>query len=151
MPDGGRVRVSASRGQLGTASCLRLEVADNGPGMKPDVQRRALDPFFTTRPTGTGLGLPIVKRVMDAHGGDLIIDTQPGAGTTIALLFPTPAALGADAPVTPRKPRRSAPHEHEPFKQRPMGTSTVAEQARSTPVLSEAPNTRPGIADKTGD
>ena len=56
--------------------------------MKPDVKQRALDPFFTTRSTGTGLGLPIVQRIMQAHGGGVVLESDPGSGTKVGLLVP---------------------------------------------------------------
>lgn len=58
---------------------------DDGEGMSLEAQRQALFPFFTTRPTGTGLGLPIVSRIAEAHGGHLSIDSTPGEGTTVTL------------------------------------------------------------------
>ncbi|MEZ4225669.1 MAG: ATP-binding protein [Polyangiaceae bacterium] len=61
---------------------------DTGQGMSPEVLERALDPFFTTRPSGTGLGLPIVHRIVDAHGGSLAIDSEPGVGTRVTLRLP---------------------------------------------------------------
>jgi signal transduction histidine kinase len=102
MPGGGNILVSAQSALLGEQPCLRVEVADDGPGMEADVLRRALDPFFTTRSTGTGLGLPIVKRIMDAHGGELVIESEPGSGTRIALVFP---ALEPDQQAAGRSSR----------------------------------------------
>ena len=63
--------------------------------MSPDVRRRALDPFYTTRPSGTGLGLPIVQRIIEAHGGWLAIESTEAVGTTVTLHFPVagPASL----------------------------------------------------------
>jgi signal transduction histidine kinase len=107
MPGGGNIRVSVRSEQAGEQRNLRVEVTDDGPGMRPDVLRRALDPFFTTRSTGTGLGLPIVKRIMDAHQGDLVIDSKPGCGTRIALVFPAvePDQQAASRPSRSRERR----------------------------------------------
>jgi two-component system sensor histidine kinase HydH len=52
------------------------------------VLQRATDPFFTTRPSGTGLGLPIVQRILEAHGGGLVIDSEQGVGTAVSVLLP---------------------------------------------------------------
>ncbi|MCG3138581.1 MAG: Globin-coupled histidine kinase [Phycisphaerae bacterium] len=65
-----------------------VEIIDDGPGMTPEVLRRAMEPFYTTKARGTGLGLPICYHIIKAHRGDITIDTQPGQGTTIRLLLP---------------------------------------------------------------
>ncbi len=66
----------------------RVAVADRGPGMPGDVREKAFDAFFTTKHRGTGLGLPIAKRVVDAHGGAMHIDVPPQGGTTISVDLP---------------------------------------------------------------
>jgi CheY-like chemotaxis protein len=68
-----------------------VEVADDGPGMPPEVQNRVFEPFFTTKPEGTGLGLAMVYAFVHRHGGRVTLDTMPGRGTTVRLWFP-PAA-----------------------------------------------------------
>jgi PAS domain S-box-containing protein len=65
-----------------------IAMADNGPGMPLDVKEKAFEPFFTTKSRGTGLGLPIAKRVVEAHGGRLTIDTPPAGGTVVTLSLP---------------------------------------------------------------
>lgn len=65
-----------------------VTVADDGPGMSRDTARRALEPFFTTKARGTGLGLPICKRIIEAHQGTLSIETRTGRGTTIKIRLP---------------------------------------------------------------
>jgi len=69
---------------------VRLGVTDNGHGMTPQVKRRALDPFFTTktRGLGTGLGLSLVQGVARSAGGTVQIDSAPGGGATIVLTLP---------------------------------------------------------------
>jgi two-component system cell cycle sensor histidine kinase/response regulator CckA len=66
-----------------------IEVADDGPGMPPDLERRAVEPFFTTKAQGTGLGLAMVYACAHRYGGRLDIDTRPGRGTVVRLSFPT--------------------------------------------------------------
>jgi len=66
----------------------RLSIADHGPGMPADVRDKAFDPFFTTKHRGTGLGLSIAKRIIDAHGGEIRIDTPPGGGTIVSIDLP---------------------------------------------------------------
>src|SRR5262249_20415921 len=55
-----------------------VEITDNGEGIPAEARAKILRPFFTTKPTGTGLGLVIVKKIMDVHGGKIEIDTTPG-------------------------------------------------------------------------
>jgi two-component system nitrogen regulation sensor histidine kinase GlnL len=64
-----------------------IEVVDNGPGIRPEVQGRLFEPFFSTKKTGTGLGLPISARIIDRHGGKLDFETQPGR-TTFRIVIP---------------------------------------------------------------
>lgn len=88
MPDGGTVRIIVSAEQVGDSPFVRVAVIDHGHGMDDQVRSRATDPFYTTRPSGTGLGLPIVERIVEAHGGSIEIDSAPGQGTTVAMLLP---------------------------------------------------------------
>jgi CheY-like chemotaxis protein len=70
-----------------------LEVSDTGIGMDEETRRRCLEPFFTTKgERGTGLGLAMVYGMAQRHGCALEIDSKPGAGTTIRLVFPVSAA-----------------------------------------------------------
>jgi PAS domain S-box-containing protein len=73
-----------------------VEVTDNGVGMTPEQRDKVFLPFFTTKPAGTGLGMAIVKKILDLHGGEIEIDTAPGRGTTVRLVIPRTAAA---APV----------------------------------------------------
>ncbi|MGH7308256.1 MAG: sensor histidine kinase [Candidatus Rokuibacteriota bacterium] len=75
-----------------------VEVADNGVGIDPEQRDKIFLPFFTTKPTGTGLGMAIVKKIMDLHGGEIEIDSRPGQGTIVRLVIPRaarPAAVKA--------------------------------------------------------
>lgn len=81
---------------------VRIVVRDDGCGMTPDVKRRALEPFFTTktRGLGTGLGLSLVHGVVTGAGGSITIDSAPNEGTAITLGFPvTDAARALMAPA----------------------------------------------------
>ena len=81
---GARVEVALYR--RGTEAVV--EISDNGEGIAPEVRAKILQPFFTTKPTGTGLGLVIVKKIMDLHGGEIEIDTTPAVGTSVRLVIP---------------------------------------------------------------
>jgi signal transduction histidine kinase len=106
MRSGGRVDIVVTRGSLPTGPAVSIQIKDHGHGMEPEVRERALDPFFTTRPSGTGLGLPIVQRIVEAHGGELNIESQEGEGTRVTLSLP----LGApqEDPVAGEAP---LPHQ----------------------------------------
>jgi len=68
-----------------------LEVADTGPGITPEVEKRLFDPFFTTKPDGTGLGLSIAACIVEKHGGALQYQTQVNRGTTFGIILPRAA------------------------------------------------------------
>jgi signal transduction histidine kinase len=88
---GGRVEVRlADRGDG-----VVIEIADNGVGIQPEHREKIFLPFYTTKPTGTGLGMPIVKKLMDLHGGEIEIDSAPGRGTTVRLILPAVARPAA--------------------------------------------------------
>jgi PAS domain S-box-containing protein len=71
----------------------RLEVRDSGPGIALDIREQVLEPFFTTKSRGGGLGLPIAKRVAELHGGTLTLAFPPGGGTLVSVQAPrTPPA-----------------------------------------------------------
>jgi signal transduction histidine kinase len=88
VPAGRDVQIVLGPGEIDGAPCAKIEVRDRGHGMDQNVLARALDPFFTTRPSGTGLGLPIVQRITEAHGGKLELDSEPGRGTSARMLLP---------------------------------------------------------------
>jgi signal transduction histidine kinase len=90
---------------------VTLEVQDSGPGMSEDVQRRIFDPFFTTKAQGegSGLGLPLCRSIVEAHGGLIHLVSQPGDGTTVAVTLPaaTPEVQVPEAAPEPGEPAQT--------------------------------------------
>jgi signal transduction histidine kinase len=88
----GQVSITASRLRLEDGSdpheAVLVQVADDGPGIPPDVAEKVFDPFFTTKPQGSGLGLAIVRKIVDAHDGRIDMRTAVGQGTTIRVTLP---------------------------------------------------------------
>lgn len=82
--DGGVVLLSI----VPNAGDIRLIVKDQGKGMTPEVRDKAFEAFFTTKARGTGLGLPICRRIAEAHGGDIRIASDLGKGTTVTVTLP---------------------------------------------------------------
>ncbi|QDE66559.1 MULTISPECIES: ATP-binding protein [Myxococcus] len=91
MPQGGTLTVRALRDGADVA----LEVEDTGEGMDARTRERAFDDFFTTKATGSGLGLAFVRRVVEAHGGEVLLTSREGRGTVVRMRLPvTDASLG---------------------------------------------------------
>ncbi len=65
-----------------------VEVIDNGSGIAPENREKIFLPFFTTKPSGTGLGMAIVKKIVDLHGGDVGVESAPGRGTRVRISLP---------------------------------------------------------------
>jgi len=93
-PPGGRVDIAAERRD---AAWVVVRVADAGPGIPPEAQDRLFSPFYSTKDRGMGLGLLYVKRVMDACGGKIEVESAAGRGTTFRLLFKSQEEGRADA------------------------------------------------------
>jgi two-component system, NtrC family, sensor histidine kinase HydH len=85
MDRGGVLIVGAARQDDYT---LRISVADTGTGIRKEDLGRVFDPYFTTKPSGTGLGLAIVHRIVEAHGGEIRLESKPGKGSTFTILLP---------------------------------------------------------------
>jgi PAS domain S-box-containing protein len=88
MPRGGTLTVR-TRAEAGFAL---LEVSDTGPGVPPDLRQRIFEPFFTTRAAGTGLGLAVVRRIAEGHGGSVELE-DGGAGARFVLRLPLRASV----------------------------------------------------------
>ncbi|WP_316897277.1 ATP-binding protein [Pseudodesulfovibrio indicus] len=86
----GHIRLTSSQGHKG----VWIIVADDGPGMDPEIRDEVFKPFVTGKKTGTGLGLAIVQNIMRAHKGRVLIESEPGKGTEMKLFFPDHVAEG---------------------------------------------------------
>ena len=84
MPQGGSLKVTLRR----KAEAAEIRVADTGHGIAPDHRRRIFELFFTTRPSGSGLGLATAFRIVQLHNGSIDFESEPGRGTTFILEFP---------------------------------------------------------------
>ncbi|MEK6655484.1 MAG: ATP-binding protein, partial [Thermodesulfobacteriota bacterium] len=115
METGGILRVSLSRQE---GQHVRIEVADTGTGIRKEDLPRVFDPYFTTKSSGTGLGLAIVFRIVEAHGGEVLVASEPGRGTTATILLP---AMQEETPLPARdggqrgegSPRDGPDHRHD--------------------------------------
>jgi signal transduction histidine kinase len=86
MPDGGTLRVESVR----SGDDVEVRISDTGGGIPDDIMDKIFEPYFTTKPFGTGLGLTIVFKIMKEHFGDIAVTSRRGEGTTVTLAFPVP-------------------------------------------------------------
>ena len=78
--------VAAGENLAGTEAWVR--VRDNGPGIDPAIREKLFDPFYSTKESGTGLGLALSKKLVEAHGGTLEVESWPGEGSEFTVVFP---------------------------------------------------------------
>jgi CheY-like chemotaxis protein/anti-sigma regulatory factor (Ser/Thr protein kinase) len=103
MPSGGALTLRS----YATQDHVTVEVCDTGVGMSVEVRARCLDPFFTTKgERGTGLGLAMVYGMAERHGATIEIDSEPGAGTVVRLVFPVATQVESATPVAVATRRR---------------------------------------------
>ncbi len=84
MPDGGELSLSSAAHE----GWLRIAVHDTGPGISPDEAAKIFEPFYTTKTTGTGLGLAVSYGIIQRHGGRITVSGAPNAGTTFTIALP---------------------------------------------------------------
>ncbi|MCL6593743.1 MAG: PAS domain-containing sensor histidine kinase, partial [Alicyclobacillus sp.] len=84
MPGGGEVwvRLTSAHG------VVQVDVSDTGCGMPQEVVDRLGDPFFTTKPGGTGLGWMVTRRIIEHHRGEILVESRPGSGTRVTVRLP---------------------------------------------------------------
>lgn len=135
MDGPGIIRISSHRSEDGRVA---LEVLDSGPGFDPALLDSVLDPFFTTKDGGTGLGLPIVSSIINSHGGEIQLDNGPDGGALVRILLPAaepevPEVEEAPATAAEADSSAPAPAETKEASAAPDGTGTdpgEAAQAR---------------------
>ncbi len=97
MPKGGELTVAtATEGEHAL-----VHVIDTGSGMDDETAARMFETFFSTRPGGSGLGLPTMAKIIEAHGGTIGVETEVGRGTHFTMTLPAPARLAAEAGTVP--------------------------------------------------
>jgi len=86
MPDGGVLRVQTGR----KGNEVMILISDTGSGISEQIMDKIFEPYFTTKPFGTGLGLTIVFKIVKEHFGDISVDSREGEGTTVTISLPVP-------------------------------------------------------------
>ncbi len=86
-PSGGRVELIAGTTSLRRGAAVRIAVRDTGTGISGDV-RRVFEPFYTTKPAGSGLGLAVTQKLVQGHGGWIEVESTPDKGSTFSIYFP---------------------------------------------------------------
>jgi signal transduction histidine kinase len=84
MPNGGEIILQASR----EADFVKLDVIDTGCGIAPDMLPKIFKPFHTTKPGGNGLGMPTTRKIVQAHGGNINVQSEEGRGTKASIRLP---------------------------------------------------------------
>jgi len=144
MPDGGTLTIAARRASVGADEAARhrlspgnyvvVSIADTGVGMSPETLRRAIEPFYSSKPIdkGSGLGLSTALGFAQQSGGDLSITSAPGEGTTVSLFLPEAVPAAAEGQPVP---------SHRPVAKGAMTVLVVDDERRmrrqATRILSE--------------
>ena len=95
---------------------VRISISDTGSGIPEDLMSKIRDPFFTTKEVGkgTGLGLSIVDQIVSSHGGELLIESETGKGTTVTIVLPLIASLTVEDPLEPQSDDSDAVAANDP-------------------------------------
>jgi two-component system, NtrC family, sensor histidine kinase HydH len=94
------IQASAPQGHVTVATfskpetgCIEIAFSDDGPGITQEAAAKIFEPFFTTKGSGTGLGLPITRKIVEGHGGVLEVESGSGAGATFRVKLPVPREI----------------------------------------------------------
>ena len=97
MPDGGVLKVDARPLRVGEREGAEISIGDTGCGIEEQQFSKIFDPFYTTRDAGTGLGLAVVNRILEAYGGKIYMQSEPGKGSVFTIWLPVHAAAATAA------------------------------------------------------
>jgi two-component system, NtrC family, sensor histidine kinase HydH len=92
MPGGGQLVVRTRPIRGGVA----LDLIDTGAGIDEETLPHIFEAFYSTKPNGSGLGLPTAKKIVEAHGGRILVESEPGRGTMFTIALPTPRRLASE-------------------------------------------------------
>ncbi|MEK7789731.1 MAG: ATP-binding protein, partial [Planctomycetota bacterium] len=88
MPDGGQIKIMVRKATLFLRDAVEIVISDTGTGIPPHELDKIFEPFHTTKSEGTGLGLSMVQRIIDDHGGTVDVQSKEGKGTTFYIKLP---------------------------------------------------------------
>jgi signal transduction histidine kinase len=109
MPDGGQLMVRTAS----TNGSVAIDLIDTGIGMDERTAAQMFDAFFSTKPGGSGLGLPTTAKIIDAHHGTITVQSEVGRGTQITILLPVPARLAHEKRTIELAPMAVPPAEDQ--------------------------------------
>jgi PAS domain S-box-containing protein len=84
----GEITLRCQDARIGSVPAIRLSIADSGPGFDPSSIDRVFEPFYTTKTKGTGLGMAIAQRIVEAHGGQIFLSNRRGGGGKVSVILP---------------------------------------------------------------
>ena len=88
MPEGGTIELELAQTSDADGDWIVTRVRDTGMGIDEELQEKLFTPFFTTKEDGTGLGLVTSRKIIEAHGGNIVVDSTPGVGTCFTIALP---------------------------------------------------------------
>lgn len=97
MPQGGELNISVSQ----TGPMIKFEFQDTGTGIEAEPLEQIFEPYYSTKETGIGLGLPLTKKLIEDHGGEIKVSSEIGKGTTFTITLPREAMQNAQPKQTP--------------------------------------------------
>jgi signal transduction histidine kinase len=100
MPSGGELTIQALREEVNNQPQVCLSLIDTGKGMTPEVAANIFQPFFSTKPTGSGLGLPTTRKIVEAHGGTIGVQSEVDRGTKFTIRLPALTERPVSTPET---------------------------------------------------